>query len=90
MAENDEGKMSAIEKAALNTLAIGVGILVAFVIWGALFNLLTYHSLFQPRHPVADGVVLGGGFMLIATLPALIILLPMCVIASLRLFQKLR
>ena len=89
MAGNDEGKISAIEKGALNTLAIGVGILVALITWGALFNLLMYHSLFQPQHPVADGGDLSGGFVLLATLPALFILLPICVIASLRLFQKL-
>lgn len=90
MDENDEEKMSAVEKIALNILAIGVGIVVAFTVWGSLFNLFVYHSLFQPQHPAADGIDLGGGFVLIATLPVLIILLTVCVITSLRLFKKLR
>jgi hypothetical protein len=90
MDETDKEKMSAIEKLALNILAIGVGVVVAFVAWGSLFNLFLYHSLFQPQHPAADGVDLGGGFLLIATLPVLFILLPVCVITSLWLFKKLR
>lgn len=38
-------------------------------------NWLTYHSLFQPWHSVADDGGLSGGLVLLTTLPALFILL---------------
>jgi len=89
MDRKDENKIGAVEKASLDVLAVGAGIVLAFVIWGMTFNLLVYHSLTEPRH-LPEGADLGGGFALLITIPELIILLPVCVISIVSLLRKLR
>ena len=88
MDRNDENKIGAVEKASLDILAAGVGIVLAFVIWNMTFNLLMYHSLTEPRH--LEGSDLGDGFALLITIPDLLILLPVCVISIVSLLRKLR
>ena len=89
MDRNDRDKISAVEKASLDILAVGAGIVLAFVIWNMTFNLLMYHSLTEPRH-LPEGSDLGGGFALLITIPELLILLPVCVISTVSLLRKLR
>ena len=89
MDQNDEHKIGTFEKASLDILAAGAGIVLAFVIWNMTFNLLMYHSLTEPRH-LPEGSDLGGGFALLITIPELLILLPVCVISIVSLLRKLR
>jgi hypothetical protein len=89
MGGNGEGKISAVEKVALDILAVGAGIVLAFVIWDMTVNLLMYHSLFEPRH-LPGGTDLGGGFALLMTIPWLFILFPTCIVSGVWLLRKLR
>lgn len=50
MDRKDEYKIGKVERASLDILAVGAGIVLAFVIWDMTFNLLVYHSLTEPRH----------------------------------------
>ena len=88
MEQDDKNKISAFEKAFLDILAGGAGVVLAFVIWNMTFNLLMYHSLTEPRH--LEGSDLGDGFALLITIPDLLILLPVCVISIVSLLRKLR
>lgn len=89
MDRNDGNKIGAVEKASLDILAAGAGIVLAFVIWNMTLNLLMYHSLTEPTH-LPEGSDLGGGFALLITVLELLILLPVCVISIVSLLRKLR
>jgi hypothetical protein len=89
MEQDDKNKISAFEKAFLDILAGGAGVVLAFVIWNMSLNLLMYHSLFSPRH-LPEGTDLGGGFAFLITVPELLILLPVCTISLVSLLRKLR
>jgi hypothetical protein len=89
LSTNGEGKISVVERAALNILAACVGIVIAFVIWNVTVNLLLYHTLSEPKR-LPEGTDLGAGFLFLMTLPELFILLPLCGGLSVWLLQKLR
>jgi hypothetical protein len=89
MEQDDNNKVSSFEKALLDVLAGGAGIVLALVIWNMSLNLLMYHSLFTPRD-LPEGTDLGGGFALLITVPELLILLPVCVISFVSLLRRLR
>jgi hypothetical protein len=64
-------------RAALNILAAGAGIVIAFVIWNMTVALIFYHALSHPEL-LPEGADLGGGFLILMTLPELFNLVLLC------------